>query len=95
MLKIPFKSLLKFYFSGRLFGGNSNASGPVVAESKFPETDERIKTLKFSFGMNSSDATFGWNGFHNTFSVYYKHPDAMDVYLRLQKYFTLIIIQCI
>ena len=38
--------------------------------------------------MNSSDATFGWNGFHNTFSVYYKHPDAMDVYLRLQKYFT-------
>ena len=45
--------------------------------------------------MNSSDATFGWNGFHNTFSVYYKHPDAMDVYLRLQKYINSIIIQTI
>ena len=35
------------------------------------------------FHLNKSDATFGWMGFHNTFTVYFKHPEEPDLYTQV------------
>ena len=68
---------MKAKLLGKTSSTGRNYDGQKPAEyNKFPVNDENVKSLRFSVGLNESDVTFGWNGFHNTFTVYYKHPGA-------------------
>ena len=31
-----------------------------------------VLIIEFAIGLNRSDITYGWNGFHNTYTIFYK-----------------------
>jgi len=35
---------------------------------------DKLRTLGFTMGFNSSDTTYGWNGYMNGLTIYYMHP---------------------
>ena len=43
----------------------------------------KLEFLQFIIISYKSDATFGWMGFHNTFTVYFKHPEEPDLYTQV------------
>ena len=42
---------------------------------------KRVLFFQFAIGLNRSDITYGWNGFHNTYTIFYKSSDE-DYYER-------------
>ena len=58
---------------------NGHAPTPMSLENKKMSADMllKMKSMKLTVGYNKSDTTYGWNGFQNTFTVFYVH-DSLE-----------------
>lgn len=55
--------------------GGDHGADPFSFENKPVPKDMKIKmkSMKITVGYNKSDTTYGWNGFQNTFTLFYVH----------------------
>ena len=58
-----------------LVNGGDHGADPFSFENKPVPKDMKIKmkSMKITVGYNKSDTTYGWNGFQNTFTLFYVH----------------------